>query len=238
MFVPYGDPRYPYSRKSVFGVGDIGAGVAANNLALGCDYLGVIKVRMITSLCQARTDFRLSSTSHLLLPTHLVNLSKDQAQFACTKSMTASDGSIPTVELEPSRSFAPEFLLSRQLSPWEIMNTFLCGTSIKQLVYTTRSKLLAFCQQRQLTLVQLSLGEPTSTKASWLHSISTSSVYASIHAWMATIILHRGRFNRNAIRQGESLWCRIRHGKYAALDVRVLRFSTKPSLQDYQLLSH
>lgn len=44
MFVPYGDPRMPYSRKSVFDVGDIGAGVAANNLALGCDCLGVIKV--------------------------------------------------------------------------------------------------------------------------------------------------------------------------------------------------
>ncbi|KAG9243690.1 putative copper amine oxidase [Calycina marina] len=43
MFVPYADPRHPYSRKSVFDVGDIGAGVAANNLALGCDCLGVIK---------------------------------------------------------------------------------------------------------------------------------------------------------------------------------------------------
>ncbi|KAI0485351.1 putative copper amine oxidase [Xylariaceae sp. FL0804] len=43
MFVPYGDPRAPYSRKSVFDVGDIGAGVAANNLALGCDCLGLIK---------------------------------------------------------------------------------------------------------------------------------------------------------------------------------------------------
>jgi primary-amine oxidase len=43
MFVPYGDPRMPYSRKSVFDVGDIGAGVAANNLALGCDCLGAIK---------------------------------------------------------------------------------------------------------------------------------------------------------------------------------------------------
>lgn len=45
MFVPYGDPRNPYSRKSVFDVGDIGAGVACNNLALGCDCLGLIKVR-------------------------------------------------------------------------------------------------------------------------------------------------------------------------------------------------
>ena len=49
MFVPYGDPRHPYSRKSVFDVGDIGAGVAANNLALGCDCLGVIKVGRIIS---------------------------------------------------------------------------------------------------------------------------------------------------------------------------------------------
>jgi primary-amine oxidase len=44
MFVPYGDPRYPYSRKSVFDIGDIGAGVAVNNLALGRDCLDVIKV--------------------------------------------------------------------------------------------------------------------------------------------------------------------------------------------------
>lgn len=47
MFVPYGDPRTPYSRKSVFDVGDIGAGVAANNLALGCDCLGLIKVSLM-----------------------------------------------------------------------------------------------------------------------------------------------------------------------------------------------
>jgi primary-amine oxidase len=44
MFVPYGDPRTPYSRKSVFDVGDFGAGTTANNLALGCDCLGLIKV--------------------------------------------------------------------------------------------------------------------------------------------------------------------------------------------------
>lgn len=51
MFVPYGDPRSPYSRKSVFDVGDIGAGLAANNLALGCDCLGLIKVfRTITRI--------------------------------------------------------------------------------------------------------------------------------------------------------------------------------------------
>ncbi|KAI9729382.1 MAG: hypothetical protein M1834_006906 [Cirrosporium novae-zelandiae] len=43
MYVPYGDPRSPYHRKSVFDFGDVGAGVAANNLKLGCDCLGLIK---------------------------------------------------------------------------------------------------------------------------------------------------------------------------------------------------
>ncbi|KZF19168.1 hypothetical protein L228DRAFT_215185 [Xylona heveae TC161] len=43
LFVPYGDPRTPYNRKSVFDFGDIGAGVVANNLKLGCDCLGLIK---------------------------------------------------------------------------------------------------------------------------------------------------------------------------------------------------
>jgi primary-amine oxidase len=43
MTVPYGDPRPPYHRKQAFDFGDAGAGRAANNLALGCDCLGVIK---------------------------------------------------------------------------------------------------------------------------------------------------------------------------------------------------
>ncbi|EXJ93301.1 primary-amine oxidase [Capronia coronata CBS 617.96] len=43
MTVPYGDPRPPFQRKQAFDFGDSGAGRAANNLALGCDCLGVIK---------------------------------------------------------------------------------------------------------------------------------------------------------------------------------------------------
>jgi len=43
MCVPYGDPRPPFQRKQAFDFGDAGAGRAANNLALGCDCLGVIK---------------------------------------------------------------------------------------------------------------------------------------------------------------------------------------------------
>lgn len=43
MTVPYGDPRSPFHRKQAFDFGDAGAGNAANNLALGCDCLGVIK---------------------------------------------------------------------------------------------------------------------------------------------------------------------------------------------------
>ncbi|KAH8594026.1 copper amine oxidase 1 [Bisporella sp. PMI_857] len=43
MTVPYGDPRPPYHRKQAFDFGDGGAGRAANNLALGCDCLGMIR---------------------------------------------------------------------------------------------------------------------------------------------------------------------------------------------------
>lgn len=42
MTVPYGDPRAPYHRKMAFDLGDIGAGVCANELELGCDCLGEI----------------------------------------------------------------------------------------------------------------------------------------------------------------------------------------------------
>lgn len=33
MFVPYGDPRNPIYRKGAFDLGNVGAGVTANNLA-------------------------------------------------------------------------------------------------------------------------------------------------------------------------------------------------------------
>lgn len=42
MTVPYADPRKPYHRKQAFDLGDIGAGLVANDLALGCDCLGSI----------------------------------------------------------------------------------------------------------------------------------------------------------------------------------------------------
>ncbi|PPJ60912.1 hypothetical protein CBER1_06225 [Cercospora berteroae] len=43
MTVPYADARSPFQRKQAFDFGDGGAGNCANNLALGCDCLGVIK---------------------------------------------------------------------------------------------------------------------------------------------------------------------------------------------------
>lgn len=43
MTVPYGDPRAPFHRKQAFDVGDVGFGLTANQLALGCDCLGHIK---------------------------------------------------------------------------------------------------------------------------------------------------------------------------------------------------
>ena len=42
MAIPYADPRSPYHRKAAFDLGDAGAGIMANNLALGCDCLGSI----------------------------------------------------------------------------------------------------------------------------------------------------------------------------------------------------
>jgi primary-amine oxidase len=42
--VPYADPRAPFHRKQAFDFGEGGAGMCANNLSLGCDCLGVIKV--------------------------------------------------------------------------------------------------------------------------------------------------------------------------------------------------
>lgn len=44
MTVPYADAREPFQRKQAFDFGDGGAGNFANNLSLGCDCLGVIKV--------------------------------------------------------------------------------------------------------------------------------------------------------------------------------------------------
>ena len=42
MNIPYADPRHPFHRKAAFDLGDVGAGVMANNLKLGCDCLGSI----------------------------------------------------------------------------------------------------------------------------------------------------------------------------------------------------
>lgn len=38
----YADPRHPFHKKSAFDLGDVGAGIMANNLKLGCDCLGSI----------------------------------------------------------------------------------------------------------------------------------------------------------------------------------------------------
>jgi primary-amine oxidase len=40
--LPLQDPRHPFHKKSAFDLGDVGAGIMANNLKLGCDCLGSI----------------------------------------------------------------------------------------------------------------------------------------------------------------------------------------------------
>ncbi|KAI6323560.1 hypothetical protein MCOR34_001812 [Pyricularia oryzae] len=42
MSIPYADPRHPFHKKAAFDLGDVGAGIMANNLGLGCDCLGSI----------------------------------------------------------------------------------------------------------------------------------------------------------------------------------------------------
>lgn len=42
MNIPYADPRAPFHKKAAFDLGDVGAGIMANNLKLGCDCLGAI----------------------------------------------------------------------------------------------------------------------------------------------------------------------------------------------------
>lgn len=42
MVIPYADPRHPFHKKAAFDLGDVGAGLMANNLKLGCDCLGSI----------------------------------------------------------------------------------------------------------------------------------------------------------------------------------------------------
>jgi primary-amine oxidase len=42
MFVPYGDPTPSHNWKNVFDAGEVGIGVLANSLVLGCDCLGEI----------------------------------------------------------------------------------------------------------------------------------------------------------------------------------------------------
>lgn len=42
MNIPYADPRHPYHKKAAFDLGDVGAGIMANDLKLGCDCLGSI----------------------------------------------------------------------------------------------------------------------------------------------------------------------------------------------------
>lgn len=42
MSTPYADPRPPFHKKQAFDLGDTGAGLIANNLKLGYDYLRAI----------------------------------------------------------------------------------------------------------------------------------------------------------------------------------------------------
>jgi primary-amine oxidase len=62
--VPYADPRPPFHRKQAFDFGDGGIGNCTNNLELGCDCLGVIKVCTVVPITYSLlTDRSISTVS-------------------------------------------------------------------------------------------------------------------------------------------------------------------------------
>lgn len=44
MFVPYGDPRNPIYRKGAFDLGNVGAGVTANNLSCEANFFSHMRL--------------------------------------------------------------------------------------------------------------------------------------------------------------------------------------------------
>lgn len=99
--VPYADPRDPFHRKQAFDFGEGGAGGFANNLSLGCDCLGVIKVSdpalldMISIVLCIGFGLRMYSTLMGLQSIHREMFNDSRMSFVYMNKTTASDGSTP-----------------------------------------------------------------------------------------------------------------------------------------------
>jgi hypothetical protein len=65
MFVPYGDPRNPIHRKAAFDLGNIGAGVTANNLQRKLPF-PFTQVTPIAKLSPGSLDLQLAATVSVL----------------------------------------------------------------------------------------------------------------------------------------------------------------------------
>lgn len=121
--VPYADPRPPYHRKQAFDFGDGGLGHCTNNLELGCDCLGVIKVRIPGPCSVHKTDHFISSILMEELLTLMDRLWKLLMLSAFTNKTTASTGSIPIGEPgEPSYPGVENLLYSLS-SHWQTTST-------------------------------------------------------------------------------------------------------------------
>lgn len=156
MFVPYADPRPPYHRKSAFDFGDVGAGVTANNLKLGCDCLGVIKVRLDLSSSD-------NSTLTDMFPTTMASQSRWRMPSVCMSKMVELAGNTPTTAPMLQLLLVHEFLLCKISLPLQTTNmplydsrslretNFRHGNLVKPRIFILKSGQPVFCPPNPFT---------------------------------------------------------------------------------------
>lgn len=103
MTVPYADPRPPFHRKQAFDFGDGTLGDACNNLQLGCDCLGVIKVSVLVPHVNCSLQLTTPSLDSILMACSLAPTARPKnplTSSAYTSKITASAGSTQTGALD------------------------------------------------------------------------------------------------------------------------------------------
>lgn len=74
MNIPYADPRHPFYKKSAFDLGDVGAGITANNLKLGSASLQILGCAINADHVQVAIASGQYTTCPLSYPTIMVTL--------------------------------------------------------------------------------------------------------------------------------------------------------------------
>ena len=120
LVVPYGDPEEQNFRKNAFDVGEVGIGILANPLTLGCDCLGQIYY------------FDAVLNDSFGGPVHIPTL------CACTRKTSASFGSIPTGAPDRLRCAVPGAWSSHSSPPSATMSTASSGTCTKTVLLSSK----------------------------------------------------------------------------------------------------